>query len=174
MLARCAKKDETALEEIYRLASAKLYGMCLALVKRGDVAEDLLQECFLKIWERAGSYNPAKGAGMTWMMSIVRNRALDHLRSTRVKIEQSSLEFRDEDFQAGGSDEPFHATDLEASTAAVARCLEQLQEQQRRCILMAYYQGYTHDELSRKIDAPLGTVKAWIRRGMERLRQCLE
>lgn len=173
LLARCAQGDEKALEELYRAAAPRLFGICMTLVKREDLAEDILQECFVKIWNHAGSYDPKKGAGMTWMISIVRNRGLDLLRSSRAQMEQASQEFHDEEFQDAGVG-PLEAADIEASTAAVVKCLNQLEDKQRRCIVMAYYHGYTHEELARAVDAPLGTVKAWIRRGLERVRQCLE
>ncbi|MGI9304500.1 MAG: sigma-70 family RNA polymerase sigma factor [Gammaproteobacteria bacterium] len=173
LLARCARQDATALERLYRAAAPKLYGVSLALLKNEASAEDVLQDSFIKIWSRAGSYNPAKGAAMTWMTSIVRNRALDLLRSTRMQADQLTAQFEEQEF-ASSEQGPLEAASMQASTSAVIACLNELPEQQRRCIMMAYYYGHTHDELARRTDNPLGTVKAWVRRGMERLRKCLE
>jgi RNA polymerase sigma-70 factor, ECF subfamily len=172
LLAGCSRGDRQAFEELYRQSSAKLYGVCLAMLRREDLAEDVLQDAFVKIWRRSASYDPNKGNAMTWMTSIARNRALDLLRSAHVQVSQVMDEYRDEDF-ASDKHNPAFATEFDASTRAVIECLGRLKEQQRHCIMMAYYYGHTHDELSALLQTPLGTVKAWIRRGLEKLRECL-
>lgn len=172
LLSHCSHGDQRAFEELYRKSSSRLYAICLGMLRREDLAEDVLQDAFINIWRRAGSYDPSKGAALTWMTSIVRNRALDLLRSAHVQAGQLSDEFQDEDF-ASQARSPSAAADTDASAEAVARCLQQLKAPQRRCIMMAFYYGHTHDELSTLTGTPLGTVKAWIRRGLERLRECL-
>lgn len=173
LLGRCARGDRQALETLYRLTSPKLYGVALALLKRADLAEDVLQDGYMKIWTRSASYNPGKGAPMTWMISIVRNRALDLLRSAALHMERQSQNYEDLELPSAGQEAAMYAK-IDVSASAVRDCLEQLKETQRRCILLAYYYGHTHEELALLLKCPLGTVKAWIRRGMERLRECLD
>lgn len=172
LLERCARGDQTALERIYRQASPRLFGVCLRIVKQEALAEEILQECFVKIWDNARSFSAGKGSGMTWMISIVRNRSLDMLRSLKTQPDTVEVEYEGLDF-ASEERNPEQEAHFSGATQAVMDCLEQLKDDQRRCILMAYYEGHTHDELAQLLDTPLGTVKAWIRRGLERLRQCL-
>lgn len=171
LLARCAAGDRTAFESLYRAASPKLYACTLALLKHKDAAEDVLQEGFVKIWTRANSYDPAKGSAMTWMTSIVRNRALDLLRAAGQAVE--AVQTAEAEVHFAVETGPDAVTEMNASTAAVLNCLDQLKDEQKRCIMMAYVYGYSHQELARVLNSPLGTIKAWIRRGLERLRECL-
>jgi len=173
LLSRCADGDQAALEELYHACSSKLYATCLFLLKNKALAEDVLQDSFVKIWSRAGSYNSDKGSAMTWMTSVVRHRALDVLRSNVNQLEQGSEAVASAGNVDDGQD-PLLLADISASTAAILRCMEQLKEEQRQCIVLAYYFGYSHDELSINLAKPLGTVKAWIRRGIKRIRECLE
>lgn len=172
LLTDCARGDRRAFDELYRRSSGRLYAICLSLLRKEDLAEDVLQDAFVKIWHRSPSFDPSKGTAMTWMISIARNRALDLLRSAHVQADLVVDEYQDEDF-ASGAHSPAVATEIDASTKAVMECLGELKEQQQRCIMMAYYYGHTHEELSKLLQTPLGTVKAWIRRGLEKLRECL-
>ncbi len=172
LLLRSAKGDRKAFARLYSLASPKLYALCLRVVKQEALAEEVLQEAFVKIWNHAQRFEPGKASAMTWMSSIVRNRALDILRSLKTQPEQIETTYEGIEFSSTNPG-PMDSAQLSADAKAVMDCMEKLQEQQRRCIMLAYYEGHTHDELSRMLDTPLGTVKAWIRRGLERLRQCL-
>lgn len=172
LLSRCAAGDKQAFETLYRMSSARLYTICLALVKSEQIAEDVLQDSFVKIWHRAGSYDPSKGSVFTWMTSIVRHRALDLLRSNRLQGQQESASFNNGNF-ADNEHGPVTLTEIDTSTAAVIKCMDQLKEPQKQCIIMAYCYGYSHDELANIHNTPLGTVKAWIRRGIARIRECL-
>jgi RNA polymerase sigma-70 factor (ECF subfamily) len=172
LLNRSANGDRQAFATLYRRVSPKLYAVCVTLLKQRDMAEDVLQDSFVKIWNRAGTYNPSKGSAITWMTSIVRNRALDMMRSSHPQLEQSADEYRELEL-VDDTRNPPDSLEFNTSTAALNRCLKQLKNGQRKCILMAYYYGYTHDELAQRLNTPLGTVKAWIRRGLERIRECL-
>jgi RNA polymerase sigma-70 factor (ECF subfamily) len=172
LLILCAKGDQRSYETLYRMVSPKLYAIGLALLRNEEMAEDVLQDSFVKIWNRAMSYDPARGSAMTWMTSIVRNRALDLLRSSRLQMEQKSENLADLDLVTTEHG-PSAASEIHASTAAIMACLDQLKDQQKHCILMAYYYGYTHCELAASLQTPLGTIKAWIRRGLEQVRECL-
>src|SRR5262245_61671284 len=174
LIQACARSDKSALADLYRRTSPKLFSLLLRILKREDWAEETLQEGFINIWRHAGDYDPQKGSPFTWMASIVRHRALDLLR--RTKRETLLGTEKDEAVQGPADENPSPLENLVHSREAQAlkRCLEELQEEQRQSILSAYYQGLTHEELANRMKKPLGTVKTWIRRGLERLRKCLE
>jgi RNA polymerase sigma-70 factor (ECF subfamily) len=173
IMARCALKDQRAFRELYRLTSAKLYAVVLRIVRREDWAEEVLQESFVNIWNHIGEYTSAKSAPLTWMTAIVRNRALDWLR-------RPNFERGDEDYdllvEAVADDAPGPEILLGASrdARALAECLKQLSGNQRQTIILAYSHGLSHGELAQHLKQPLGTVKTWIRRGLDRLKGCLE
>jgi RNA polymerase sigma-70 factor, ECF subfamily len=171
-LAACAKRDRAAFARVYQATSAKLYGVALRILRRADWAEEVLQECYVSIWTHAPDYRPALAAPMTWMTSIVRNRCLDWLRRPR-------FELADEDgamTEAAQSDSPGPLAELERarSASAVARCLADLEARQRQAIALAFYDGLSHAELASHMREPLGTVKTWVRRGLLKLKSCLE
>jgi len=172
LLAGCARRDQAALAGLYDLTSAKLFGVALRIVRREDWAEDVLQECYLRIWNHAGEYRAGLGAPMTWMTSIVRNRCLDWLR-------RPNPEVADEDgaiAEATPANEEGALQRLERSgeAARIARCLKTLEAKQRQAIALAFYDGMSHSELASHLREPLGTVKTWVRRGLMRLKACLE
>ena len=171
LLSATAQGDRLAFEQLYRLLGGKLYAISLQLLKQRDLAEDAVQEAFVRIWHNAGEYQQDKGLVLTWMISIVRYRALDMLRATKRRSEISS----DDD----NMDEPVHERgpdlDLMAQRDRVRidNCMDHLAQTQRQAIQLAYFNGLTHHEVCAQLDSPLGSVKTWIRRGLERLRRCL-
>jgi len=172
LLARCARGDQAAFARLYESAAPKLFALAMRILRRGEWAEEALQEGFFNIWRHAGEYRPDKGAAMTWMASIVRHQALDLLRRTRREI--SAGEELDQELRPDSGPGLLERLLQTSEARALRLCLEQLEVQQRQSIILAYFHGYTHQELARHMNAPLGTVKTWIRRGMERLRRCLE
>jgi len=172
LLAQCALKNQHAFAELYQLTSAKLYGVALRILRRQDWAEEVLQECYVNVWNHAGDYAAARSAPLTWMTSIVRNRCLDWLR--RPRTETTGEEY-DIAVEAWRDDAPGPMEQLMASTeaAALARCLQQLEAKQRQSIMLAFFNGLSHSELANHMKQPLGTVKTWVRRGLERLKGCL-
>lgn len=168
LLEACADGDREAFARLYRLTSPKLYGLALRMLKQEARAQECLQDGFLSIWRNAASYDSAKAAPMTWMVSIVRHRALDLLRQRRPEVHLDDSELA----ESNGYSDPLPMLSGEAD--ALARCLDELREAQRRCLLLAYYEGLTHPELAARMDTPLGTVKTWIRRGLEQMKRCLE
>ena len=172
LLAACARREQAALAKLYELSSAKLFGVALRIVRREDWAEDVLQECYLRIWDHAQDYRAGLAAPMTWMTSIVRNRCLDWLR-------RPNLEVADEDgaiAEGTASDRAGPLAQLERSSeaAGIARCLKGLEAKQRQAIMLAFYDGLSHSEVARHLREPLGTVKTWVRRGLLKLKSCLE
>lgn len=172
LLAQCALKNQRAFAELYSLTSAKLYGVALRILRRQDWAEDVLQECYVSIWNHAASYAVQKSAPLTWMTSIVRNRCLDWLRRPQLEATGEDYEVAAEawrDDAPGPMDRLLAARDAEA----LARCLQELESKQRQSIMLAFFHGMSHSELAGHMRQPLGTVKTWVRRGLERLKACL-
>lgn len=173
LLARCVLRDEGAFAELYRLCAPKLFAVAVRIARRRDWAEEILQESFVSIWNHAQTYRPAKSAPMTWMTAIVRNRALDLLRRPReveIDEEQEALVASLATEDPGPEQLLYQARDA----SALAECMKQLTSEQQKSITLAFFQGLSHVELARQMQKPLGTVKAWVRRGLERLRTCLE
>ncbi|HSS45982.1 MAG TPA: sigma-70 family RNA polymerase sigma factor [Burkholderiales bacterium] len=163
--------DQAAFANLYRQTSAKLFGVALRILKREEWAEEVLQDSFVNIWKHAAEYTAPKSAPMTWMTSIVRNRALDLLRRPGLEVAQEDNSLI-EDF-GDGAQGPVELLLQSNAADALARCMQQLEARQRQSIMLAFYHGLTHAELAKHLRQPLGTVKTWIRRGLERLKRCL-
>jgi len=172
LLQQCARGNHQAFKRLYELTSPRLYALCLRFLKKRELAEEILQEAFVKIWDNAWRYIPEKGAATTWMTTVVRNKALDKLRSLKnrpkeVDVVWESMEFASTELQ------PREILGLSQEAKQLHHCLNKLKTIQQECILLSFYEGYTHEELSQKLERPLGTIKAWIRRGLERIRKCM-
>ena len=172
LLAGCARRDQAALARLYELTSPKLFGVALRIVRREDWAEDVLQECYLKIWNNAPKYRAGLAAPMTWMTSIVRNRCLDWLR--RPKFEIADVDGAIAEATPSAAEGPLAQLERAADAAGIARCLKGLDARQRQAIMLAFFDGMSHSELASHLREPLGTVKTWVRRGLLRLKSCLE
>ena len=173
LLARTALADQRAFAELYNLTSAHLYAVALRILRQSASAEEVLQESFVNIWHHAGSYVAARSQPLTWLTSIVRNRCLDQLR--RREVDTMTMDDEDE-----GMTLPDHGpTPLDmlvsgADARAVKACVEALESGQKQAVALAFYRGLSHAELAAHLHEPLGTVKSWVRRGLERLKGCLE
>lgn len=177
LLAACARRDRAAFASLYQATSAKLFGVAVRMLRREDWAEEVLQDCYVSIWNNAAGYSATLSAPMTWMTTIVRNRCLDWLRRPRVEIVLHDDEETGEDpLERMASDDPGPLERLAASAdaRALAECMGRLDARMRQAIALAFYDGLTHTELAAHMRQPLGTVKTWVRRGLERLRGCLE
>lgn len=172
LLAACTLKDQQAFTKLYDLTSAKLYGVILRILVRDEWAQDCLQEAFIKVWNNAESYRPDLAAPMTWMATIARNQALDLLRRKRreISLEEATWLPEEADSDPLPLDRLQHGDDAKR----LAECLEGLKPQQRQTIALAYFKGLTHEQLATHMESPLGTIKTWIRRGLEQLKRCLE
>lgn len=176
LLRRCALRDEKALEALYARASSRLYALALGIVRQREWAEEVLQDAFIKIWSHADRFSADKSSAMTWMSTIVRNRAVDKVREFRrnpLLQEKLRDDISEIPLVADGPD-PADVALMSHDLKTLWNCLGTLEQEQKRVILMSYYHGYSHQELAAKLTAPLGTVKGWIRRGLEKLRMCLE
>ena len=173
LLARTALRDQQAFAELYRLSSPHLYAVALRILREAAAAEEVLQESFVNVWHHAGSYIAARSQPLTWLTSIVRNRCLDQLRRREVE----TVAMNDEDEGVNVAAEGPTALEMLISGAdarAVRSCVEALDAGPKQAIALAFYQGLSHSELAKHLRQPLGTVKSWVRRGLERLRSCLD
>ncbi|WP_343611924.1 sigma-70 family RNA polymerase sigma factor [Novosphingobium sp.] len=170
MLAKVATGDRSAFEEIYRRTSVKLFGVCLRILPVRQEAEEALQEAYLSVWQRAGSFDAARGSAMTWLITLTRNRAIDRLRA-KGKITTAPVELADE----VPDPEPDAASLIEASQdeRRLAHCLGTLDGGDAGLIRRAFFEGLTYADLAARASAPLGTVKSRIRRALLKLRECL-
>jgi RNA polymerase sigma-70 factor (ECF subfamily) len=171
LLRLVARRDDDAFRRLYRQAAPQLFGVALRILRQKEFAEDVLQESFVSIWERAVDYDPVRGSPMSWLTTIVRHRAIDALRRLGARPEGASAGEESLAFLVAGADS---GADRGVMLAALGRCLDQLEPQPRDAVMLAYAYGYTHDELAKRFKAPLGTVKSWIRRSLERLKLCLD
>lgn len=169
LLSRCALRDQTAFVSLYEATSAKLYAIALRVLKSEHWAEEALQEACLKIWNHAGSYNESKGRPMTWMINIVRNQALDMLRKPQYREEFGNREPEPE--HSTHENDPVTHTEVNDGLAQLVSYMQHLREEQRRCILLIYHQGFTPTEIARREGRPVATVKTWVRRGLITIRE---
>ena len=171
LLGRCAERDRTAFAELYQLAAPRLLACLLAILRRRDRAEDALQEVMVRIWQRSDQYDGYRGRPMAWLVSIARYYAIDQLRRRRPLVAlDDSVASRLSDSQA---QETVEASESRGTRSALERCLERLTAEQRRSVVLAYSNGYSHDQIATALASPLGTVKSWVRRGLASLRECL-
>lgn len=166
---------EAALRQLYDLTSSKLYGVALRVVGNREWAEDVLQEAYLNIWRIAGDYRSALSPPMAWMGVIVRSRALDFLRRRASERADAGLELTDaiSETVAGDSPNPMDTTQASEQAWALHECLRKLESRQREVVSLAYLRDLSHSELAEQLKLPLGTVKTWIRRGLDQLRGCM-
>lgn len=163
-LLACARGEQPALHRLYQQESSRLLGVALRIVRDKAVAEDIVHDAFIKIWNGAASFAPHKGSARGWVYSVTRHLALNAMRSKGREVplgeEHETTEHTD-------------TFDYQARSGRLYNCLEQLDPARRNCILHAYVDGYSHTEIAHKLGAPLGTVKAWIKRSLAALRECM-
>ena len=172
-LTRVADGDAEALRALYRDTSAKLFGVCLRILKDRGEAEEVLQEVYITVWRKAGQFDASRGLSpMTWLAALARNKAIDRLRSSGRLRPSEPL-----DLAASVPETAPTALDRLESQGEHGRleaCLSELEPNQQTAIRTAFFDGASYPELAARMGAPLGTLKSWIRRGLLRLRVCLE
>jgi RNA polymerase sigma-70 factor, ECF subfamily len=174
-LARVALHDRAAFEQVYRATCAHLLGVAFRILNQRERAEEVLQESFMNVWHSAGAFNASVASPMTWLINIVRNKAIDTLRSG--KTERGATVALDDEAMAVAADEsqqPLRLLEQSLARLRIDACMAALSASQRQALALAYYRGMVHTEIADSIGAPLGTVKAWVRRGLDKLRSCLE
>jgi RNA polymerase sigma-70 factor (ECF subfamily) len=171
LLAAVAQRDQAAFERLYAATRAKLYGVVLRILRRADLANDVLQETYLKVWNNAGGFDPARASPMTWMVAIARNRAIDLLRS---KAETAFEDDSEAAEVAAETAHPLERREMAEDLKRLLACMGRLDEERRRLVLLAYYRGWSREQLAAKFDAPVSTIKTWLRRSLAEIRECLE
>ena len=174
-LLAAGKGDAAAFRSLYDATSAKLFGFALRILNKQELAEEALQEGFVAIWNHAATYQSHLAAPMTWMATIVRNKAFDLLRRRDDAVEIDAEQFDGEVMNAllDPQATPIEALQMSGDAKALAHCMSALEGLHRQVIAMAYYHDMSHSEVAQQMSLPIGTVKTWIRRGLERLRTCL-
>jgi len=173
-LAACAQRDRDALHRIYQFESRRLLGVALRIVRERSLAEDVVHDAFMNIWTNAVSFDALRGSARGWIYTIVRNQALSVVRihGRDVSVDEEAIEALEADAVPNASP----MTDLFEINADIGRldeCLQALDAQKRNSILAAYLDGCSHSEIAERLNAPLGSVKAWIKRGLSSLRECM-
>ncbi len=170
-LVRTGEEDRAAFRDLYSLTSAKLFGICYRICGERQAAEDVLHDVYLTIWKRAGAYEPARASPITWLATIARNRAIDWQRAQTVRRATPI-----EDAPPILDTAPLASETMlqDEATHQLHTCLESLEERQRAAIRTAFFDGVTYAELAEREAVPLGTMKSWVRRGLARLKACLE
>lgn len=169
-LAACARGEREALRALYDEEASRLIGIATRIVRRRELAEEVVHDAFIAIWKRAGSYDPALGSARGWIYTVVRNRALnvvrDGAREDLTDVETLAPELA---IDALISD----AVERLATDSRLRACLERLDPQRRESVLMSYVAGYSHGEIAGRLGVPLGTVKSWVKRGLAALKDCM-
>jgi RNA polymerase sigma-70 factor (ECF subfamily) len=170
-LQRVAQRDPRALEEVYKRTSAKLFGVCLRILNDRAEAEDVLQDVYITVWNKAGQFEMSRASPITWLAALARNRAIDRRRATGGRsftTDDAALDIPDPNPSALG------ALEESEDAARLQACIGELEPEHADAIRTAFFGGLTYEALAQKIGAPLGTVKGWIRRSLLKLRACLD
>jgi len=171
-LARVAGGDRAALQLVYQDTSAKLFGVCVRILNDKSEAEDVLQEVYLTVWRKAATFDPARASPITWLVAIARNRSIDRLRAVAGRGRMAPIESaQDVHDPAPAALDLVHAAQ---QSSRLATCMGELEQRQSIAIRAAFMEGNTYEELAARMRVPLGTMKSWIRRGLLKLRDCLE
>lgn len=171
-LKRVAIGDHAALGEVYDATSAKLFGICLRILRDRSEAEDALQDVYVSVWRRADRFDPGRASPITWLAILARNRAIDRLRAQRRTDQTQPVEMALDIADSA----PDALAELEAGEdrKQLSGCIEELEPHTSESIRAAFFAGYTYAELATRMNVPLGTMKSWIRRGLTKLKECLE
>ena len=170
LLRRVAARDEAAFSVLYRSTSARLFGVVCRILPSRDTATEILQESYVRIWERADDFDATRGTPLAWMATIARNRALDEVRRVRPK----SLEEMPEGFEpAAETVDPLASRERSETLSALLACLDQMDGERREILMLAYYRGASRDALAARFGHPAATIKTWLRRSLSQLRDCL-
>ena len=184
LISLAAQGNHAGFAQLYARTHTHLFGVAIRILGNGQAAEDVLQEAYVSIWKNAGGYRSEVGGQtiqpMTWLIAIVRNKALDALRLHTRRKESALLQDGDLPVDAmaiqedsGASPSAMQLLEQATQSLHIADCMNALEGTYRQSLALAYYQGLSHSEVAAQMGAPLGSVKAWIRRGLEKLKACL-
>jgi RNA polymerase sigma-70 factor, ECF subfamily len=170
LIAAVAKRDEVAFERLYAATRAKLFGVVLRILRRQDLAEEVIQEAYVKIWNSAGKFSPDLASPITWMASIARNRAIDIVRrrgEVSMEEEPAAREV------AADAPDPLARREMTEELKRLLECVGRLEPDRQKLVLLAYYNGWSREHLAAKFETPVNTVKTWLRRSLLEIRECL-
>jgi RNA polymerase sigma-70 factor (ECF subfamily) len=168
-LDRIGKGDKAAFETVYRATSLKLYGIVVRILGRGDVADEVLQEVYVRVWQRSREFDPARSSPITWLATIARNRALDEAKRKTMR----SLDDSPEVLEIPSDDDPSANLEQSQELRRLYACLAHLETEKRELVMLAYYQGMTREEIANRLQRPVATVKTWLRRSLAQIKDCL-
>jgi RNA polymerase sigma-70 factor (ECF subfamily) len=168
-LQRTARGDRAAFRLVYEATSLKLYGIVVRILGRRDLADEVLQEVYVRVWQRAGDFDTASGSPITWLATIARNLALDEVRRKTPR----SVEDFPEILQLPSDDDPLATLERNEDLGRLQVCLDGLEPEKKELVLLVYFYGMTRDEIASRFNRPVGTVKTWLRRSLAQLRDCL-
>jgi RNA polymerase sigma-70 factor (ECF subfamily) len=170
LLGAVARGDEIAFERLYEATRAKLYGVLMRILGKPALAEEVMHETYLKIWKTADRFDSAKASPTTWMVAMARNRAIDIVRK------RGELAFEEEPEvpePAAGAPPPLARREMTAELKRLLSCLGRLDPEKQRIVLLAYYSGWSRNQLATKLDIPVNTIKTWLRRSLLEIRECM-
>jgi RNA polymerase sigma-70 factor, ECF subfamily len=182
LLSRTALGDRASFARIYELTHTHLFGLAQRMLVRRQWAEDVLQDAFISVWKNASGYNPQMSQPMTWLIAIVRNRALDALRAQGRRLDSvSTTVYDDQDAEnpvvtdiADHEADPLTLLSSACDTQQIRGCMDSLDARVRQSLALAYYNGMSNSEVAAHLSSPLGSVKTWIRKGLMQLKACVE
>lgn len=174
LLIRVSEKDREAFRALYDHSASQVFAVLLRILPRRDIAEEALQDVFVRVWREAASYRESRGKALSWMTTIARNRALDIRRRLSRELPMDDATAESLAQSESSESDPALAAQWGSEAAVLRSCLGELNDEQRGSIRLAFFQGLSYSEVSAKIGAPLGTVKSWIRRGLASLKLCVE
>jgi len=170
LIGAVAKGDQAAFERLYAATRAKLYGVVLRILGKPELAEEVMQETYLKVWKMAHTFDPTLASPITWMVAMARNRAIDIVRR------RSEVSIEDEPEAqniAAESAPPLARREMTEELKRLLACLGKLDPEKQRIVLLAYYSGWSREQLSTKLDIPVNTIKTWLRRSLLEIRECM-
>ena len=171
LLAAVARRDIAAFERLYEATRAKLYGVLLRILGRPELADEVMQETYLKVWNMAGTFDPAIASPVTWMVAMARNRAIDIVRKrSEISIEEAPEALAVE----ADTPAPLARREMTEELKRLLACLGKLDPEKQRIVLLAYYSGWSRQQLADKLDIPVNTIKTWLRRSLIEIRECLQ
>jgi RNA polymerase sigma-70 factor, ECF subfamily len=170
LLAAVANRDVAAFDRLYQATRAKLYGVLLRILGRPELAEEVMQETYIKVWKMAEKFDPTRASPITWMVAIARNRAIDIVRrrgELSIEDEPEAMEV------AAETPQPLARREMTEELKRLLGCLGKLDPEKQRIVLLAYYSGWSRDQLAKKLDIPVNTIKTWLRRSLIEIRTCM-
>ena len=171
LLAAVAKGDEAAFARLYAATRAKLYGVVLRILRRQDLADEVMQESYLRIWRSAGQFDPLRATPITWMVAIARNHAIDLLRKRAEALIEDESQAMD---VAADNPDPLARREISEELQRLLACIGRLSPTRQRLVLLAYYNGWSRERLGAELETPVSTIKTWLRRSLLEIRECLD